>query len=161
MKMSDKLNGIYGLVEVDNKEAIVSEIRALKNFTEKELSSIFGYSNILWILENYTVRELKDLAKKVEEGLELHEGDIFTFKDTIYDDRVGIAIKLQGARQDRCIALVHSSSINTTGYFRVLEGISAFDVNVIGNAWKDGFDDVISRLEGKEDNNLVVEGGDI
>ena len=129
MKMSDKFNGIYELVEVDNKDAIVREIKALQNFTEEELSSIFGSSSVLWILENYDVSELKEKVRQVEENIVIKVGDIIRFK--MSDDNVmGIILNITGISKNRCTALCYYKDM---GYYKILEGISSFDIEVVEN----------------------------
>lgn len=155
MKLSDKFSMIYDLVDVDNKDAIVREIRALKNFTEEELSRIFGNSNILWILENYTVKELKDAVKRVEDSIKVEVGDIISFKDDDTESVIGVVLFISGNASDRCTALCFH---NNSGYYKIQEGISTSDIVVVKNSGSDTFTAVINTLKSGEDNSIVKEG---
>lgn len=153
MKLSDKFNGIYELIEVDNKDAIVQEIKALKNFTDTELATIFGSANILWILENFTVKELKEKVKRVESGIEAHVGDIIKFKNREVSI-VGVILEITGLLKDRCTALCFYQE---EGYFKVVEGISYFDIEVVSsNDCDRTFNGVISMLNTKSGNFTTV-----
>jgi hypothetical protein len=157
MKLSDKFNSIYELEDVDNKGAIVREIKALKNFTDDELSTIFDSSNILWILENYSVKELKDRVKKVAECININIGDIIKFK---YQEApiLGVVLSIAGKSQDRCTALCYYQEQD---FYKIIEGISFFDVDVISNSSNRDFKAVIDSLGSRYDNivtTVSVEG---
>lgn len=157
MKMSDKFNSIYKLAEIDNKDAIVGEIKALKNFTDEERASIFGSSSILWVLENYTVKELKDMVRKVENNIDIHVGDVIRFKYQGGDEShiKGVILEVTGLSKNRCTALCYYSN---NKYYKIMEGISSFDIEVISNSGTNDFVSVLNSLEEYEDSQILKEG---
>ena len=158
MKMSDKFNCIYELNEVDNKEEIVKEIRALKNFKDDELASIFGSDSILWILENYSVRELKDKVKSVENNITISTGDVITFKLTT-EHVIGVILEVTGLHKNRCTALCY---YRDRGYFKIVEGISSFDIELADNYSSKDFASVLDALGVNQKGSInLKEGGDL
>ena len=157
MKMSDKFNGIYELIEVDNKDAIVQEIKALKNFTEEELSSIFGSPNILWILENYSVKELKDKVKSVEDNIVINVGNVIKFK-LAEDNVTGVILEVTGIQNNRCTALCYYKD---RGYYKIIEGISSFDIEILKEDSNVSFTEVLKLLGTGSKTNSLSEEGDL
>ena len=156
MKMSDKFNSIYELEEVDNKDAIVREIKALQNFDETERASIFGSPNVLWILENYSVKELKSKVKEVEQNIVINVGDIISFKLTT-ENVMGVILEVTGVAKNRCTALCY---YRERGYYKIVEGISSFDIVLVKNHSNSNFESVLKLLgsDKKQTLNDMKEG---
>lgn len=133
MQMSDKVSAIRRLPDSDNKEAIVQEINALENFTFDERSSIFGNSDILWIIKNFTIRELKERAEKSLIKLDLKVGDVIR-----YDHQTCVVLSVRGRNQDRLTILFLQE-----GDFRIVEGVSIYNVSQRGHV---DIDSLLSEL---------------
>ena len=97
--LSDKVNKLQALPNIDNKDTVVQEIEALELFTVVERSSIFGDDSILWILKNYTIQELKDKAAKALVKPEVHVGDVVNFGHK--HSMKGIVTEIVGENKDR------------------------------------------------------------
>lgn len=123
MQLSDKVSAIRQLPDSDNKNTVVAEIRALRNFSPDERSSLFGNSDILWVIENYTIRELKDKAEKSLEKVEVQVGDAVR-----YDNISCVVLAVNGRLQDR-LTLIFLRE----GTFYVVEGVSKYNVTVISH----------------------------
>lgn len=133
MQMSDKVSAIRRLPDSDNKDTIVQEINALKNFTFDERSSVFGNSDILWIIENYTIRELKERAEKSLIKLDLKVGDVIR-----YDHQTCVVLSVRGKNQDRLTIIFLQE-----GDFRIVEGVSIYNVTQRGHV---DIDSLLSEL---------------
>lgn len=120
MQLSDKVTAIKRLPDSDNKDTVVQEIRALKNFSSDERSSIFGNQDILWIIENFTIRELKEKAEKSLVRLDVKVGDVVR-----YEHQTCLVLSVRGKSQDR-LTLMYL----VDGDFQITEGVSVYNVTI-------------------------------
>ena len=128
IQLSDKVNKINSLPNIDNKDAVVQEIEALELFTNEERASIFGSSNIVWVLKEYTIKELKDKALKALDKPDIQVGNVVKFG---YPEVSAIVIEVAGTNKDR-LSLIYKevSDYNTT--YNFVEGISVYNITTTG-----------------------------
>ena len=125
--LSEKINKIRQLPDSDNKDAVVQEIEALEIFTDDERSSIFGNNSIIWILKNFTVKELKHKAKKDLDKPEINIGEVVLYGPL--ESEKAVVLQVVGKDRDRLV-LFHRDEDE---HFAVREGVSAYDVKLTGN----------------------------
>ena len=124
--LSEKINKIRQLPDSDNKEAVVQEIEALEIFTNDERSSIFGNSSIIWVLKNFTVRELKNKAKKALMKPDVKLGDVILYGPL--RAQKAVVFEVTGKDSDRLTIIFKEED-----HFEVREGVSAYDVELSGS----------------------------
>ena len=124
--LSEKINKIRQLPDSDNKEAVVQEIEALEIFTDDERSSIFGNSSIIWVLKNFTVRELKNKAKKALMKPDVKLGDVILYGPL--RAQKAVVLEVTGKDSDRLTIIFKEED-----HFGVREGVSAYDVELSGS----------------------------
>lgn len=122
LKLSEKINQINKLPEIDNKDVFVMEIEALEMFTEDERYSIFGNGSILWIVKNFTIAELKSKAKKALSIPEVHVGDIILY-GPLHSLR-SVVLEVNGKDKDRLTIMYKQD-----GNYEIREGVSVYDVD--------------------------------
>lgn len=128
IQLSDKVNKIQSLPNIDNKDTVVQEIEALELFTNEERASIFGNSNIIWILKTYSINQLKDKAAQALKKPDVHVGDVVKFNTPVVS---AIIVAVTGNNKDR-LSLMYKdvSEYNTTYSF--IEGVSVYDITTTG-----------------------------
>lgn len=124
--LSEKINKINQLPDSDDKKAVVMEIEALEAFTEDERSSIFGNSSVIWLLKNFTVRELKLKAAEALEKPDVSIGDVILY-GPLKNQRC-IVLEVVGSQKDRL-----TIEFMEDDHFIIKEGISVYDVVTTGN----------------------------
>lgn len=121
----EKINKIHQLPDSDDKSAVVSEIEALEVFTDEERERVFANRSILWILKNYTIRELKDRASKAIKKIEVNLGDVIScdvISFGMFRDVTGVVLEVCGRDKDRVTVLC-----NDYGTLKVIEGVSVYN----------------------------------
>ena len=126
--LSDKVNKIQSLPNLDNKDTVVQEIEALEIFTEEERASIFGNTNIVWILKSYSIKELKEKAIQALQKPEVNIGDIVTFG---YPETKGIVLEICGESKDR-LTIMHKEVTEYNSSFAFTEGVSIYNIKATG-----------------------------
>lgn len=121
--LSEKVNLIFKLPDLENKDVIVQEIEALEAFTETERTSIFGSDSILWVLKNFSIRELKKKAKSAIERKEVKVGDLVLIGET--KSVKALVVNVTGIDKDRMTVLTQD-----LGNLKFIEGVSVYDVTV-------------------------------
>jgi hypothetical protein len=122
LKLSEKINQINKLPEIDNKDVFVMEIEALESFTEDERYSIFGNGSILWIVKNFTIAELKKKATKALTIPEIKVGDVILYGPL--RAQKSVVLEVTGKDHDR-LTIIYKQE----GNYEVREGVSIFDVD--------------------------------
>lgn len=124
--LSEKISKIRQLPDSDNKEAVVQEIEALEIFTDDERSSIFGNSSIIWVLKNFTVRELKNKAQKALTRPDVKVGDVILYGPL--RAQKAVVLEVAGRDKDRLTIIFKEED-----HFEIREGISAYDIELNGS----------------------------
>ena len=124
--LSEKINKINQLPDSDNKDAVVQEIEALEIFTDGERSSIFGSESIIWILKNFTVRELKNKAQKALTRPDVRVGDVILYGPL--RAQKAVVLEVVGKDKDRLTII-----FNEEDHFEIREGVSAYDIELNGS----------------------------
>ena len=119
--LSEKVDLIVNLPDIDNKEMIVREIEALEKFTKEERASVFRNDSILWIIKNFSIKELKERALSVLNKPEVNVGDVIKSKDGFR----AVVLEVCGTQRDRLTLM----SVNE-GRFEIKEGCSVYDVSL-------------------------------
>jgi len=119
--LSEKVNLIFRLPELDNKDVIVQEIEALESFTPNERLTIFGSDSILWVLKNFSIRDLKARAKSAITKIDVKVGDLVYIGET--KSTKALVVRLAGIDKDRITVLVNDDDV-----LKFIEGISVYDV---------------------------------
>lgn len=127
--LGDKVNKIQMLPNIDNKDTVVQEIEALEIFTPEERASIFGNSNIVWILKSYSIKELKDKATKALNKPEVHVGDVIKFG---YPSITGIILAITGDNKDR-LSIMYKEVSEYNTIYSFIEGISVYNITNTGS----------------------------
>ncbi len=130
IQLSDKVNRIKELPNIDNKDTVVQEIEALEIFTPEERASIFGNSNILWILKSFTIVELKDRALKALKKPEVHVGDVVRFGNPVVS---GIVLEVVGEGKDR-LSIMYKEVSEYNNIYSFVEGVSIYNVTLTGSS---------------------------
>lgn len=124
IQLSDKVNKIKSLPNVDNKDTVVQEIEALELFTEDERASIFGNCNIIWVLKAYSIAELKDKALKALNKPEVNVGDIVKFG---YPEVSAVILEVTGEQKDR-LSLMYKVVTDYNTSYDFIEGVSVYNI---------------------------------